>query len=859
MPFVASQPRPSLSESTSRKCVDFADRELQSEAMAASLAFMADVLRGDRVISAFSHVLVFHGGSGTGKTALSHRLENWILGGVTDDFWGPPPPIGNVVTARWDLNSSQGDVDIISLLLSFRAALPPIPGGWKFFDMALLSYFNAVRPGESLDLTSANENQRAVLSGAFDAIANDVGFHLDLGVGIAAHAIKTVVAMARKKLTERQMHRYHDLGAIIDRCGTDVSNASPSPEVAAAVLEVANQQLSEIPDPSQRPLVVVFVDHFERLQTDDRRLGEIAINQLVAALPQCLFVVTGRNHLDWADPARVFLPHWGPKAWPHLVEGFSGSNPRQHRLSMLGEKDTEWLLRRRAIRQGFHLSDTTVKSLVRRTGGWPVHIDAICTLAAGLSQGTGAEVSAQDLDRPLEEVVRRVLENLTENQARAFHGACLLPYFDVPLASAVAGVSEADVECMIRRAIIETNTDPRWPYRVHDAVRAIIRTAPATVAGSWTVNDWKAAAHRGLTYVQDQFEETDASDDELKVIALAGLAVTIAAEHGIWEEWLSTRVVSRAPVEALAPLVPRSSTHPETDALVRYLQARIMPSGDEPLRVLGEIFGGRTRVARAAGLDRAYKLRAWGRHDESLDQLHALVERAPEWRIPVGQIGITLNSARRFEDALAYALTVNERSQRYIRHNQSLILGDPNNGSYLPWEERIAAATNARYQVELQCAHARWQTRVGHVAWDDVEWRYRRAVNVGHLGGQRACQYAFTCLSLADDSRYAGHLGELLSLTDSEGRPCKDAVEVAALRAMLTQNDADAQLARELANGHDFRGAVWIAGEIFLEELGYPLNPMPTQWVEPYQVVRDRWLAIADGMIARARENVHGA
>ena len=858
MPFIVSRSKPSLSESATAKCIEFADREPQSEAMAASMRFMVEVLRGDRVISAFSHVLVFYGGSGTGKTALSQRLEDWIRGDVADDVWGAPPPIGNVVTARWDLNNSQGDIDIVSLLLSFRAALPPIPGGWKYFDMALLSYFNAVRPGESLDLTLSNETQRTVLTGAFDAIASDVGFQLDMGVGIAAHAIKTVVALARKMLTERQIHRYRDLGTIIDRCATDVSNASPSPEVAAAVLGVADQQLGEIQDPNQRPLIVVFIDHFERLQTDDRRLGEIAINHLVAALPQCLFVVTGRNHLDWAEPARVFLPYRGPDAWPHLAEGFAGSNPRQHRLATLGEKDTEWVLRRRAIRQGFHLSDLTVKRLVRRTGGWPVHIDAICTLAAGLSKGTGVEISAQDLDRPLEEVVRRVLENLTENQARAFHGACLLPYFDAPLASAVAGVDEADVECMIRRAIVETNTDPRWPHRVHDAVRGIIRTGPATVTGGWTANDWKAAAHRGLAYMQGQFEQADAVGDYLQVIALAGLAVTIAAEHGVWEEWLSTRVNSRAPVEALGPLVPPSSTHPETKALVNYLHARVMPPGDEPLQVLGGIFDGESQVARVAGLHRAYKLRAWGRHDEALEQLHALVERAPEWRILVGQIGITLNSARRFEEALAYATTVNERSQRYIRHNQSLLLGHPPGGDYLTWEERIAATTNTRFQVELQCAQARWRARFGHIEWEDVEWRYRRAVNIGLLGGQRACQYSFAARDLADDVLFSQHFSELLSLADPEGRPCQAAVEVAALRAMLTGDPADAEFASELAEGHDFRSAYWIPVEIYLEALGHPLDPVPTQWVEPYETVRDRWLAIADGIISRARENARG-
>ncbi len=766
-------------ESSGRNCLEFADREPQSEALAASVKFMSEVLRDERDISAFSHVLVFHGGSGMGKTALSHRLQDWLRGALTDDVWGPPPSVPNVVTARWDLTESQGDLEIMPLLLSFSAALPSIPGGWKYFNMALLSYFRAVRPGENLDLSSKSDTERTIVSGIFDAVVDDFGYALDLGVGIAAHTIKSLVAFAREKLTQRQMSRYHTLGEIIDRCSTDVTQASPSPEVAAAVLEIANQQLDEIQDPEKRPLVVIFIDHFEKLQTNDRRVGEATINRLIGALPQCLFVIAGRNHLDWAEPARIALKFRGPDEWPHLVAGFAGENPRQHRLEMLGEQDTEWLFRRRAIRQGFHLSDATVQRLVKRTGGWPVHIDAICTLASGITQGTGAEVSGKELDRPLEDIVRRVLENLTENQARAFHGACLLPFFDVPLAAAVANVPQGDVRSMIARAMLEPNPDHQWQWRVHDAIREIIRHAPATITGGWTKSDWKHAAHRGLAYVRRQFEDADAAGDYLRVIALAGLAITIAAEHDVWEEWLSSDAPKRAPAEALAPLVPTSSSHPETDALVRYLHARVMPRGDEPLQQLRELFDGDSSVARDAGLYRAYKLRAWGRREAAIQQLEEVIERKPGWGIPVGQIGITLNQGRRFQDALEYALTVSEQHATYIRHNQLLALGHLRDRRILPWKSRIAETINVRFRTELEGAYSRWLVRTGHATYEEVDFYYKRAVNLGHRTAQRSCQYSFACLFLADDEFYAKHFSELMALVDTQGRPCKSAVEVA--------------------------------------------------------------------------------
>ncbi len=80
--------------------------------------------------------------------------------------------------------------------------------------------------------------------------------------------------------------------------------------------------------------------------------------------------------------------------------------------------------------------------------------------------------------------------------------------------------------------------------------------------------------------------------------------------------------------------------------------------------------------------------------------------------------------------------------------------------------------------------------------------------------------------------------------------------QVAALRAMLTRDVADAQYARSLVGNRESRGASWISAEIFLEELGVPLDPVPTQWVEPYEDVRDRWLDIGWGTVARAKERI---
>ena len=46
----------------------------------------------------------------------------------------------------------------------------------------------------------------------------------------------------------------------------------------------------------------------------------------------------------------------------------------------------------------------------------------------------------------------------------------------------------------------------------------------------------------------------------------------------------------------------------------------------------------------------------------------------------------------------------------------------------------------------------------------------------------------------------------------------------------------------------------WVPVECFLESVGLPVRPVPTQWIEPYDVVRRRWEAHLRAYLIR-----HGA
>ena len=47
------------------------------------------------------------------------------------------------------------------------------------------------------------------------------------------------------------------------------------------------------------------------------------------------------------------------------------------------------------------------------------------------------------------------------------------------------------------------------------------------------------------------------------------------------------------------------------------------------------------------------------------------------------------------------------------------------------------------------------------------------------------------------------------------------------------------------------RGRLWIATECLLDSRGYSINIPPTQWLEDYEIVRDRWRVLFERWLAR--------
>jgi hypothetical protein len=106
---------------------------------------------------------------------------------------------------------------------------------------------------------------------------------------------------------------------------------------------------------------------------------------------------------------------------------------------------------------------------------------------------------------------------------------------------------------------------------------------------------------------------------------------------------------------------------------------------------------------------------------------------------------------------------------------------------------------------------------------------------------------------LAQPEAFADHIDRTQQLKRSYDSASTSVAHLLALRALMTGSAEDAQAARDAVDEISGRGAGWISTEVFLEELGHPLPPVPTQWTIPYDQVRRNWLNIADGIIERAK------
>lgn len=843
----------------------FTDRTSESEALAQSLAAMDARLNvQDFDTSALKNVLVFYGFGGVGKSQLSEQLERWVTRRPAEaQDWGSPPLAQPVRTARWDLKEHGAAADHAAQLIALRAGIATRKQRWPAFTIALAAYLVAVRPGEQVALTTSIDVTGDVVD-VLSGIASELGA-TDIVTSFSAAAIGRVVKLASSKLHESKMLRHYPLlGSIFEACQR-ASRGANNVDIASDILWLLMQEIANT-EPAQRPRVAVFIDHFEAVENENGQRAQEALNQLIGNAPYFLFVVTGRNRLSWDIPTTK-LTFSGPQEWP-LLQPHVTEEPHQHLLDRLSESDSEKLFKRRRDHGRWPMGDQLLSELVEETAGWPLHIDAVCQLA---SNRTGEHandptftLTAADLAGDLHEVVIRLFEDLAPDESLVFQAACLLPFFDADLVRAVSGTTDGAVQRCLGRAIIDDNPSSDYDYRVHDELRRLVREAGPRIPGGWSPHDWREAAERGLAEAERRHAralELTTEADRLgrepnyraQVDALI-LGLTIGVQEQVYADWLLQALKTSPTVSGLArslPVPDAEQSVQDAGSIVRHIHDLTLPT-TERLEALKAAHKQPTPIASRAGLWRAYGLRSAGRFVESLE-MFAELQTQPNlstYNSTLYHHGtcITLRSWRKFEDALEYREQYAPEHDATFERNvwQSHGIFDPNDNHQL--DERINKQTSARFRLELETTRLRFRACQGEIdIFEAQELRVRAtelAANVRQIAALRVLGYA----SLHDPSRFAGVLADIRSLRRQPQEPAATPSELLALRALLTRQQDDIDLAVESAKGAKAtRSSLWIPVEVFLEELGHPMPPGPeAQWLVPYQQVRANWLGVAE-------------
>lgn len=433
----------------------FVNRTGESKAFAAGLVEHRRRMDAEEISwHQLQNVIVFYGIGGVGKTELSLQLAEWIEGRPCPSSWGVPPVGAVSATVRWDLNASHGQADPLALLLQLRRGLSQVRRIWPAFDLPFAAFTQQARPGQRIILTRKNEQALSVQD-VLSGLLSDAATAADIAGGGGGAAAATglghmLVSKAVNGSRARSAFSEFDgLKSLVEDCERYSGDAEEGVQLCVRILEMLSLTIDRMPA-DERPLIVVFVDTFERVQNSREAEGETALNWLVASSPYLFFVVTGRDSLRWHEEQQIHLVCRGSAMWPGLLlDGTPEHEPRQHLVGNLSEADTLDYLQRALASVGAKVESRVLPALYGLTHGWPLHLDAIVEVAR--DRASCGTLTLEDLGGRFPVLVNRLMRGFPDDERTAFNAACLLPYFDEQLVAHAGQVSVGTVRRLVQR------------------------------------------------------------------------------------------------------------------------------------------------------------------------------------------------------------------------------------------------------------------------------------------------------------------------------------------------------------------------------------------------------------------------
>lgn len=595
----------------------FADRLDEWGAVARSLLGHLEVIAApgfsvEDMHSPRRNVLTFYGVGGIGKSTLSRRLEEHLAGKSTTAHWSAvPDSVGRLLPVRIDL-SRQSGIDFESVMLALRLTVGQLGQPMPAFDLALRRYWDTNHPGDPLEGYLRRSGvlrrfaQAANLPDQLQSVLGDIASRLALPGTVASlvgQGLTAVVSALREHRSE-----VRTLAACTRLA--DILEADADLESLSFYAHLLAWDVQRLPA-KHRGTLVVLLDTFEDVGDRTHRDLERLIQRVAWLMPNALFIITGRNRLQWDDENLDGQLDWtGPLAWPQLAPGAT-ADPRQHRVGYLTAQDCEQYLCHRITRDGQPMMQPgTRHQIISRSHGLPLYLDLAVMRFLDLHQRTGHAPGPEEFGFDFPALVTRTFRDLSDAERQVMRTVSLLDSFSVDLATAASGLGrDAPALALIDRPFIDTDPTAPWPYHLHGLIRDVIREADATAEDRWSPADWRRAAQRTFDALGAEVPEPGDHQQRARLVACLTQGLRLARDHSLELGWLvdaayryvadfvwepvelPAETTSRGPnsatalADALRAIARRQRTHRQevVDQLTAVLEAGLLPPAAQDL------------------------------------------------------------------------------------------------------------------------------------------------------------------------------------------------------------------------------------------------------------------------------------
>ncbi|MEU5859939.1 hypothetical protein ABZ815_02110 [Nonomuraea sp. NPDC047529] len=493
--------------------------ELQRTLDEADVSPVADRTQGRR------NILAFYGVGGIGKSTLSHELERQFLPKVA------ARNRHDTVSVRIDL-SEDGATDLEHLLLRIRAGLGQLGGHWLAFDLALASYWARAHPGEALQefidtLPALRRVSRSVALS--EQIASSVEQVVPLA-GLAQRAVLGAYRAIRDRVRSGRLLTECELFAEIIEADADYESLSFYPYLLAWELERYSSQ-------RRRPWVCIFLDTFEVLGDRIDRTVERFIQRCAYLMPNALFVITGRNRIDWADSeSSGELDFQGPECWPNLHFTNNSIEPRQHLVGYLSDSDADSYLREALITDDEPAVPAEIRQRIIESGqGLPLYLDL--SVSHFLEQlARGRQPTLDDFGGSFTAVATRSIRDLPREERDLVRTAALIDRFDAGLLRAgQPSLADGWVARFLRRPLLTHDDAYELPYALHASLRSAIKDADRGLPDGWSDRDRAEVADRLLRHLGTRLGPTVG---RAAIAQALESGLRLSGKHGVFNDWL---------------------------------------------------------------------------------------------------------------------------------------------------------------------------------------------------------------------------------------------------------------------------------------------------------------------------------